>query len=249
MSHECSFQKHTRFGTNNPPYAFPRSYPPPVRPDSISFVTHISLLEKGSRREQRTMSCRDLDECIDAFSRLSLGPSSPRNSHTLPKTVPKPRSRTPATTSPKFTSQLSPSRPRLVSPTLDTSVALSHNLLAKTTCPPPSGVPPRAQNINIPRSNHRRIYSIPYQRPKISPSTPPESPPPPPFPRSIHRTPSLVSDYGSESEASSPSTPPNFPPVPARKGFFPDEPTLSPQHSPAHHPLLHSVDFGNVIYG
>lgn len=246
-------QKPILSSTTSPPHAFPRSYPPQVRPEPISFVTHLPLLAR-SGCEPRTISDEDLDACIDALSQLSLGPSSPqsKSSHKPSKIVSKSRSRTYTTSNPKLTSQLSPSRPRLVSPILDTSVAVSHKLLPKHAPSYPS--PPtisRTHNIDIPRSDRRRVCSIPYRRPTIQPSTSPESLPSS-LSRGIHRTPSLVSDHGSE--ASSPSTPPDFPfiPIPsptfARKGFFP-EVTSPLEHSPTRYSVWHDIDFGTDLYG
>lgn len=212
------------------------------------------MLEKKSEREQKTAPDYDLTMCIAAFARLSLGPPLPsRGSGKPSKTASKSRSRTHATSNLKPTSQLSPSHPRLVSPTLDTSVAVSHKPLPKNS---PSNAPstdtPRTQNIDIPRSNRRKVCSIPYRRPAIHPSTSPVSPSSSYFSRSIHCTPSLISDHGSE--ASSPSTPPDFPSMPipiptlAGKGSFPE--AMSPlEHSPVRHSAWHSIDFGTDIYG
>ena len=204
--------------------------------------------------EPRTTSDGDLDACIDALSRLSLGPHSPsRGSRKSSKPAPKPLSRTHTTSNSKPTSQLSPSRPRLVSPMLDTSVAVSHKPLPKPTpsYPPPTNVP-RTQNIDIPRSNRRKICSLPYQRPTVPPSGSPDSPSSSSFPHSIRRTPSLISDHGSE--ASSPSTPPDFSSMPipapalARKSSLPD--AIPPSgHSLAHYSDWgHGINFGTNIY-
>ena len=253
--HIFSFpQKPCPFDTTTPPHAFPHTYPPPVRPVPISFVTHIPLLEKRSERKPKATSDCDLDACTAALARLSLGPPPPSQGSRQPsKTTTKLRSRTHTTSNPKPTSQLSPSRPRLVSPTLDTSVAVSRKPLPKSTLfYPLSTSIPRAQNIDIPRSNRRKICSIPYQRPTIHPSSSPESPSSPSFPCSIHRTPSLVSDH--DSEASSPSTPPDFPStyIPttalARKGSFPE--AMSPfGYFPANYSGGHVIDFGTNVYG
>jgi hypothetical protein len=252
-SQGTSLQKPIPFDTTSPPHAFPRAYPPPVRPEVIPFVTHIPLLERRTKLEPKTTSDCDLDACIDTLSRLSLGPPSPRRKSTskLSKPVSKPRSRTHATPGPKPTSQLSPSRPRLVSPMVDTSVAVPHKPLPKhiTSSPPPSNIP-RTQNIDIPRSDRRKICSIPYRRPTLHLSTSPESPSSSSFSRSIHRTPSLVSDHGSE--ASSPSTPPDFPSMPIppsvlpRKGSLPDAMPLF-GHFPVRYP--DGGHFGTDIYG
>ena len=153
----------------------------------------------------------------------------------------------------RVTSQLSPSRPRLVSPTLDVSVAVSHKAPPKNAQPytPPTNIP-RTQNIDVPRSCRRKVCSIPYRRPAIHPSTSPESPSSPSFSRTIRRTPSLTSDHGSE--ASSPSTPPDFSfiPIPTstliHKDLSPE--AVSPlEHSPAHHSWWHGIDSGTDIYG
>ena len=217
-------------------------------------MTHIALLERVPRCELRTMSDSDLDECIDAFSRLSLGPPPPSQSSRRPlKTAPKARSRTPTTSHPKPTSQLSPSRPRLVSPMLDTSVAVSYKPLSKPTpaYPSPTNIP-RTHSIDIPRSNRRKVCTIPYQRPTIHLSSSPELPSSSSFSHTIHRTPSLVSDHGSE--ASSPSTPPDFPSIPihttalARKRSFP-EAIFSFGYLPANYSGGHGIDFGTNIYG
>jgi len=216
-------------------------------------VTHIPLYERGSRYDPRVAPDSDIDGCITALSGLSLGPPSPqRNSHSLSKAGLKPRSRTFPASNPKLISQLSPSRPRLVSPILNTSVAVSHKPLPKHTLsyPSPSTIP-RTQNIDIPRSDRRKACSIPYRRPTIQPSTSPESPPSS-LSRSIHRTPSLVSDHGSE--ASSPSTPPDFPSMPipsptfARKSSFPEATSLL-EHSPTRYSVWHDIDFGTDLYG
>lgn len=195
--------KHAPFSTDSPPHAFPRAYPPQVPPEPISFVTHIPVLVKGSRRERRAISTSDLDTCIDAFSRLSLGSISPLTSP-QPSKTPKPRP-CPHGTSKRSTFRLSPSRPRLVSPMLDTSFAIFQTSTPRSVTP---AVAHRTQNIDIPRSNRRMACSIPYRRPATRPPTSPESSPS--FsPHSICRTPSLASDHGSE--ASSPSTPPDIP--------------------------------------
>lgn len=217
-------------------------------------MTHIPLLRRGSKCVTRVASDSDLDACITALSQLSLGrPSTPsRNSHNLSKATLKPRSRTCPASNPKLTSQLSPSRPRLVSPILDTSVAVSHKPLPKHTPSYPS-LPTisRTHNIDIPRSDRRKACSIPYRRPTIQPSTSPESPPSS-LSCGIHRTPSLVSDHGSE--ASSPSTPPNFPSMPiptptfAHKSSFP-ETMSSLEHSPTRYSVWHDIDFGTDLYG
>lgn len=252
LTYTQPLQKPCPFSTTSPSHAFPRAYPPPVRPETISLVTHIPLLERGPRCKPRTISGSDLDACINAFSRLSLGPLSPSQGPRKPsRTAPKSRSR-PHTSSPRSTSQLSPSRPRLVSPTLDTSVAVSHKPLPNHTSSHPSPTNShRTQNIDIPRSNRRKVCSIPYQRPTI-PSSSPESPSSPSFPRSIHRTPSLISDHGSE--ASSPSTPPDFPSIPiptttlTHKSSFPE--AMSPfGYFPASYSVGHGIDFGTNTYG
>lgn len=214
-------------------------------------MTHIPLLKRRPEQEPKTTPGYDLDACTTALARLSLGPS--QGSGKLTKSVSKPRSPTHATPNFKPTSQLSPSRPRLVSPALDTSVAVSHKLPPRNTpsCSSPTNIP-RTQNIDIPRSSRRKICSIPYRRPTAHPPSPPESPASSPSSYSIHRTPSLVSDHGSE--ASSPSTPPDFPPMPAptsnlvRKDAF-LEAMSSFEHSPVYHFGWHDIDFRTDIYG
>ena len=247
-------QKSSPFSTISPPHAFPHTYPPPVRPESITFVTHIPLLERGAKREPRATVNYDVEGCISALARLSLGPPpTSRGSAKPPKTSPKPPSRADATPGPKLTSQLSPSRPRLVSPMLDTSVAVSYKHFPGNGLFYPLPInTPRAQNIDIPRPNRRKVCSIPYRRPTVHPSASPESPSPSSFSRSIRRTPSLTSDHGSE--ASSPSTPPDFPSLPtpastpAHKGSF-SEATSPSEHSSTRHSGWHSIDFGTNIYG
>lgn len=236
-------------GPKNPPHAFPRPYPPPVWPVPAPFVTHIHLSRRNSNCEPKPITDGDLDACIDAFSRLSLGPPPPQRS---PKTTQKSRSRARVTSTPKPTSQLSPSRPRLVSPKLDTSVAVSHRTSPKNT-PSPTTVTP-TQNIDIPRSTRRKVCSIPYRRPTAHPSSSPESPSSSYFPCAIRRTPSLVSDHGSE--ASSPSTPPDIPSIPtptfasARKDSSPDA-ISSLEQFLAPYPELGWQDFdlGIDLYG
>ena len=248
-------QKPVPFDSVSPPHAFPHVYPPSVPPVPISFVKHISLLERSSRREPRAVSDDDLDACIDALSRLSLGQPSPRSggSRKPSKTDPKPRSRPHTASKPKATFQLSPSRPRLASPTLDTSTAVPHKPLPKHAplhTSPANSI--RTQNIDIPRSNRRKTCSIPYRRPTIHPPTSPESPESVSFSPSIHRTPSLVSDHGSE--ASSPSTPPDFSSMPVYapsldyKNTFP-EPTFLFGDSAICYPGEYDIDFGTDIYG
>lgn len=205
----------------------------------------MPLLKRRSGRELRTISDDDLDACIDALSQLSLGrpPLQSRGSHKRSKS----QSRTDTTSGPKLISQLSHSRPRFVSPMLDTSVAVSHK-------PPLKNIPshsllidiPRTKNIDIPRSSRRKVCSIPYQRPAIRPSASPESPSSPSLSRSISRTPSLVSDH--ESDASSPSISPDFPSMPtfACKGSFLETPF---ERSPVCHSRWHDVDFGTDVYG
>lgn len=213
-------------------------------------MTHIPLSERGSGWEPRIISDSDLDACIDAFSRLSLGSPPPnRGSRRPSKTAHKSQPSIHTPSNPRPTSQLSPSRPRLVSPTLDTSVAVSYKPLPKCTPSHPSSTNiPRTQNIDIPRSNRRKVCSIPYRRPTIHPPSSPESPPSPSFPLGIHRTPSLTSDHGSD--VSSPSTPPDFPSMPisttalACKSSFPE--AMSPF---ANYSGGHGIDFGTNICG
>lgn len=250
-----SVQKPSLFDVASPPHAFPHAYPPPIRPRPISFVTHIPLLQRRSGQKLNTTTDCDLDACVDAFARLSLGPPSSmnRSPHKPPKTAPKSRSRIHTTSNPKPTPQLSPSRPRLVSPMLDTSVAVPHKSLPKSISShsSPTNIP-RTQNIDIPRASRRKVCSIPYRRPAIHPSTSPESPSSPSFSRTIRRTPSLTSDHGSE--ASSPSTPPDFPfmPIPTSTLIHKDSSpeVVSPlEHSPARHSWWHGIDSGTDIYG
>lgn len=253
-SEKTHFPKNSPFSVDSPPHAFPHAYPPPVRPEPISFVTHMPAVGRGSRRAQRSVSTNDLDACIEALSRLSLGPPSPQASSPKPSKSQKPRSRSHSTSKSKSTFQPSPSRPRLVSPVLDASFALFHRLPPRnvTPCPPPAAMPP-SQSIDIPRSNRRKACSIPYRRPAAHLSTSPESPEHS-YSRSIRRTPSLVSDY--DSEASSPSTPPDFPSVPiptpiiARKGSFPESISLLERLLVPHsEPGWQNIDFGTDIYG
>lgn len=248
-------QKSNPFDTINPPHTFPQPYPPTVRPESVSFVTYMPLPERVPKSEPQAISDNDLEECIAAFSRLSLAPPSPkrRDSRKPSIVVPSPRPRTPAIQSPKLISRLSPSHPRLVSPALDTFVAVSHKHLSKNT---PSHLfpmsTPRAQNIDIPRHNRRKVCSIPYRRPTNNLPTPPESPPSPSFSRVICRTPSLISDHGSE--ASSPSTPPEFPSIPIptpttpRKGTSPEPVSLLDQFLVPQSDWP-DIDFGLDVYG
>ena len=250
-------QDSTPFNATSPSHAFPQLYPPPARPELVTFVTHSSRNEKGFRYQPKAVSDSDLDACITALSQLSLGPPSPqsRSFRKSSRAGSKLQSRNHATSTPRLTPRLSPSRPRLVSPAVDTSVAVSHKTPPKNT---PSHLPttnmPRTKNIDIPLSNRRKVCSIPYRRPAIHQSASPESPSS--FSQSIRRTPSLVSDHGSE--ASSPSTPPDFPsmlmPVPpstlARKDSFPE--SVSPlelllvSHSESG---WQDIDFGTDVYG
>lgn len=216
----------------------------------------MPLSQGRLKREPKTMSDCDLDACIASLAKLSLGPSSPSRRSGKPlKTTHNPRPRTQDTSKLKPTSQLLPSLPRLISPVLDTSVAVSHGPLPKNASyfPPSttSGIS-RTQNVDIPRSNRRKVCSVPYRRPPVHPSTSPESPSSSYFAHSIHRTPSLVSDHGSET--SSPSTPPDFSfmPIPtstlAQKNSFPE--TISPLESfLVPHSGWQDIDFGTDFYG
>ncbi|KAF9786150.1 hypothetical protein BJ322DRAFT_1020252 [Thelephora terrestris] len=239
------------FGVSSSPHAFPCAYPPPVRPESISFVTHIPLSERMFGYERRAASSNDLDACIDALSRLSLGPPSSQKGSPKPSKTLKSRSHAHATskTKPKF--QLSPSRPRLVSPMLDTSSAVSERSPTKSAPSPPSLIIPPTQNIEIPRSNRRKACSIPYRRPPIHPSASLESQESSYFSRAS-RTPSLVSDHGSE--ASSPSTPPDFPSIPipptlARKDPFPEALSLEQFLTPYPESGWQDINFGTDLCG
>lgn len=252
VTHAYILQKPSPFSTISPPHAFPHAYPPQVWPESITFVTQMPLLKRGSERDQGVTSDCDIETCILALGRLSLeSPPPSRGSGKPSKTVLKPPSHTHTTPCLKLTSQLSPSRPRLVSPMLDTSVAVSHKSSPENNPRHSSPINiPRTKNVDIPRSNRRKVCSIPYRRPRIHSSASPESPPP--FSRTIRRTPSLISDHGSE--ASSPSTPPDFPSMPipaptfARKASFP-EATSPSEHSPVRHSVWHGIGFTPDVHG
>jgi len=229
-------------------------YLSPVRPETTSFVTHIPLLTRSSKREPKSTSDCDIDGCIAELARLSLeSPPPSQGSHRPSKIDPKPRSHKRTNSNLKPTSPLSPSRPRLVSPTLDTSVAVPHKPLPKhTTSYPSPANTHRSLSIDIPRSDRRKACSIPYRRPPIHPSTSPESPSSSSSLHSIRRTPSLVSDHGSE--ASSPSTPPDLPstfihpPTLIRKDTFPEAIPLF-EHSPTYPSWEYDIDFESDIYG
>ena len=210
----------------------------------------MPLSGRGSRSEPRTISNGDLDACITALSRLSL---SPPHSRRYPhKSAQKSHSNVRAIPTNKLTSQLSPSLPRLLSPVLDTSVAVSHKPPPKHPLPYPTPITiPRSQNIDIPRSTRRKVCPIPYQRPASRSPTSLESPSSS-FSRTIRRTPSLVSDHGSE--ASSPSTPPDFPSIPIPtpttpcKGSSPEVVSFLEQFLVPHSDWP-DIDFGIDIYG
>jgi len=237
-------RKQTLIHTVGPDYAFPHIYPPLVRPESAAFVTQFPRATGELKSVPTTAFDDELEACTAAFSRLSL--ESSRHSK-------RPRKTSRAESKPRqYVSVLSPSRPRLVQPTLDTSVAVPYKPLPKhiSSYPPPTNIT-HSQNIDIPRS--RKACSIPYRRPTMDTSTPLEPPSTSSFSRGMRRTPSLISDHGSE--ASSPSTPPDFSPIhtPAptlsHKGSSPE--TISP---PGHSPVRYyeggyDVDFGTDIYG
>ena len=252
LSHYSS-KKPCPFNATSPSHAFPHAYPPPVRPGSITFVTHIPLPGRGSGREPTTKFDLDLEACVTAFTRLSLGPPSHKmDPGMLPNTPHNARPRTHLTSKLKSKSRLSPSLPRLVSPALDTSVAVSHRPHPKHPSPYPSPITiPRSQNIDIPRSARRKVCPIPYQRPAGRSSTSPESPESS-FSRTIRRTPSLVSDHGSE--ASSPSTPPDFSSMPiptlttSGKGSSPEAVSFLEQFLVPHSDWP-DIDFGIDVYG
>lgn len=251
-SHAQSSQEPVPFCAVSPQHAFPHAYPPPVRPEPISFVTHMSLSQRTSGYELRTVSDDDLEACVEKFSQLSLDPSSPQKSHTSSRLAPESRPGTRATSATKPTTRLSPSRPRPVSPKLDTSIAVSHDPLPKNS--PSYSFPttvPRTRNIDIPHSSRRKVCSIPYRRPTTHQFT---RQPPSSISRTIRRTPSLVSDHGSGSEASSPSTPPDFPsmPIPTpttpRKGTSPEAVSLLDQFLVPQSDWP-DIDFGLDLYG
>ena len=217
----------------------------------MTFVTHIPLSGGGSLWEPKTKSDCDLDACITALAKLSLGSPPPiRGSNKPSKTTHNPRSRALVTSKLKLTPQLFPSLPRLVSPTLNTTIAVSDGPLPKSTpCYSPPASISCTQNVDIPRSSRRKVSSIPYRRPTTPLSTSPESPPSSYFSHGICRTPSLVSDHGSE--ASSPSTPPDLASMPiptstlAHKG-----PLVSPlEQFLVPHSNWQDFDFATDFYG
>ena len=207
-------------------------------------------LKRSPACERRTISDNDINSLIDNFSLLSLGPlaSQSRRRHSS-KVAPKSRSngRAISTLKPIF----QPSPPLSVSPKLDTSVAVSHKSLKNSPSQPSFVSIPRTQNIDIPRPHRRKICSIPYLRPTVQPISPPE-PPSSSFLRSVRRTPSLVSDHGSE--ASSPSTPPDPLPISIPTSTLTHEGACSGEVSLLDQLLVplpgwQGIDFGTDIYG